>query len=261
MHLPHHSLILGVFALHSFSTLVSASWFTVLQRDDDAQQSVEYTDDEVFKDAVLNSTNTFRRQHNATKLAWNETSAKFAASNSKECIFEHSGGPTGENLASGYPNATSSIEAWGHEREEYDFDKATFSKTTGHFTQLVWKSTTSLGCARTRCDSRSVDHGDAAPGWYLVCEYFPPGNVIGRFKENVQKRVKDGDGGEQEPSATTTTGGGDGARETGGAGGECPYPGQECSGAVGGREGGEGRTRWMVLGVALGVVGGAFVGL
>lgn len=24
-------------------------------------------------------------------------------------------------------------------------------------------------------------------GWYLVCEYDPPGNVVGSFKENVEK--------------------------------------------------------------------------
>lgn len=95
------------------------------------------------------------------------------------------GGPTGENLAAGYPNATSSIDAWGTERDEYDFNKAEFSHETGHFTQMVWKETTTVGCGRRKCDGRG-----GSPGWYVVCEYFPPGNVIGAFEENVQEQVE-----------------------------------------------------------------------
>jgi hypothetical protein len=36
------------------------------------------------------------------------------------------GGPTGENLASGYPNVSASVIAWGHERVDYDFDAGEF---------------------------------------------------------------------------------------------------------------------------------------
>lgn len=32
------------------------------------------------------------------------------------------------------------------------------------------------------------------PGWYVVCEYYPPGNIVGDknqyFKDNVPKQVK-----------------------------------------------------------------------
>ncbi|KAF2265630.1 PR-1-like protein [Lojkania enalia] len=154
----------------------------------DLHVSVEYTDDSAFQRAVLNSTNTYRRQHSASAVEWNESLAEYAGEWSAGCVFEHSGGHSGENLASGYPSTTASHDAWGHEREDYDFDKATFTKQTGHFTQLVWKSTTSVGCGRTLCNGRD---GGGAPGWYIVCEYYPPGNVLGRFKENVQERVRD----------------------------------------------------------------------
>lgn len=36
---------------------------------------------------------------------------------------------------------------------------------TGHFTQLVWKATKTVGCGRTECDGQ--DKGKA-PGW-CVC--------------------------------------------------------------------------------------------
>ena len=36
------------------------------------------------------------------------------------------GGPSGENLASGYANVTESIGVWANERREYDFKSGEF---------------------------------------------------------------------------------------------------------------------------------------
>jgi hypothetical protein len=69
---------------------------------------------------------------------------------------------------------------------DYDFKKGEFSHETGHFTQLVWKATDSVGCGRTECDGKG---GDEAPGWFVVCNYYPAGNVVGLFTENVQAEV------------------------------------------------------------------------
>ena len=99
------------------------------------------------------------------------------------------GGATGENLAEGYANATQSVDEWALERELYDWAKPGFSETTGHFTQLVWSNTTSVGCGRTACDGENN-----TPGYFVVCEYYPPGNVVGDnnqyFVDNVRKQVK-----------------------------------------------------------------------
>ncbi|KAF5020801.1 hypothetical protein F66182_7161 [Fusarium sp. NRRL 66182] len=141
----------------------------------------EWREKDTFTSAILNSTNFYREEHNASALTWNETLEEFATDyldDNEDCVFEHSGGPYGENLAIGYPNSTSSVEAWGDEREEYDFDAAEFSEETGHFTQLVWKETTDVGCGRRLCGER---------GWYLVCEYWPRGNVEGQFSEEVTR--------------------------------------------------------------------------
>lgn len=59
-------------------------------RRDDAEASAEYTKDDDFKKAVLNATNTYRGQHNATGLRWNESLAKTAQEWSEGCVFEHS---------------------------------------------------------------------------------------------------------------------------------------------------------------------------
>ncbi|KAF2441101.1 PR-1-like protein [Karstenula rhodostoma CBS 690.94] len=181
----------------------------------DSQASADYAKDALFKSTILNVTNTYRKQHNATSLKWNDTLADFAKDWSEKCNFEHSGGPNGENLSSGYPNASQSIIAWGHERVDYDFKKGEFTHETGHFSQLVWKATKTVGCGRTECDGQ--DKGKA-PGWFVVCEYYPPGNVIGSFVENVQAKVprdeqpdgpSDPDVPEQEPDAKECPQGGD----------------------------------------------------
>jgi hypothetical protein len=99
------------------------------------------------------------------------------------------GGPTGENLAAGYANASAAVDAWGLEREHYDWNQPGFSEATGHFTQVVWSNTTTVGCGRKACN------GDGGtPGYYVVCEYYPPGNVEGDnnqfFVDNVKRLVK-----------------------------------------------------------------------
>ncbi|TGJ82063.1 hypothetical protein E0Z10_g6705 [Xylaria hypoxylon] len=110
----------------------------------------EFIHDETFTSAILNSTNVYRAAHNASDVVWNRTLEAFASDYLDEvvgtgCKFAHSGGPYGENLALGYPNATASVEAWGDEGGKYNFRKPRFSEATGHFTQLVWKNTTDVG--------------------------------------------------------------------------------------------------------------------
>ena len=69
-------------------------------------------------------------------------------------IFLWQGGPTGENLAAGYANASNAVDAWADEREAYDFNNPGFSEATGHFTQVVWKATTTVGCGRVDCEGK-----------------------------------------------------------------------------------------------------------
>jgi hypothetical protein len=96
------------------------------------------------------------------------------------CAFEHSAGSAyGENLAfmapAGIGTPESVVEGWYGEVDSYDFRGGRFSFETGHFTQLVWASTTQLGCGRVECKGGEI--------W--VCNYAPPGNARGEFKANV----------------------------------------------------------------------------
>src|SRR5258708_6625689 len=98
--------------------------------------SPQYTDALNFRESILNSTNTYRYQHSAGYIYWNETLATYAQSYSENCVWEHSHGPYGENLARGYPDVIGAVDAWGDERALYDFSSTNptgFSEATGHF--------------------------------------------------------------------------------------------------------------------------------
>lgn len=78
---------LFLLASASFSSFAAA----LVQPRDEAQQSAkDFTDDDLFRDTVLNVTNTYRKQHNATELKWNDSLADTAGEWSKRCKFEHS---------------------------------------------------------------------------------------------------------------------------------------------------------------------------
>ena len=65
---------------------------------------------------------------------------------------------------------------WYDEVSAYDFKNPGFSSATGHFTQLVWKGSTQIGCGAA-CSSSN---------WcYVTCNYYPPGNYLSQFANNV----------------------------------------------------------------------------
>lgn len=127
--------------------------------------------------------NRARAKHCAAPLTWSPRLAAIAQKwadtlRARHCSFEHSGGTTGENLAAGTIGAldpTSTVDYWYSEIKDYKFPNGGFSETTGHFTQVVWKGTTSVGCGHSQCNGNDI--------W--VCEYDPAGNWEGQYRENV----------------------------------------------------------------------------
>ncbi|MFB9903533.1 CAP family protein [Allokutzneria oryzae] len=71
------------------------------------------------------------------------------------------------------------VQSWYDEIKDYDFARPGFSGATGHFTQVVWKASTKLGCARV------AGQGGKWFETYVVCNYKVPGNVQGDFPRNV----------------------------------------------------------------------------
>jgi uncharacterized protein YkwD len=134
--------------------------------------------------AVLDETNRYRAMHQAPPLTWSSTLAGEAQSWADRCVFEHSTMGNGENLyaASGSFNGATAVTSWYDEIKSYNFNDPGFGMDTGHFTQLVWKSTRQVGCAVKFCSYLADAFSDA---YFLVCEYSPPGNMQGEFAQNV----------------------------------------------------------------------------
>ena len=67
------------------------------------------------------------------------------------------------------------VNDWYSEISQYDFTSNTPSGETGHFTQVVWKSTKHVGCGIASCSGNDL----------LVCQYSPAGNYDGQYLDNV----------------------------------------------------------------------------
>jgi Cysteine-rich secretory protein family len=60
---------------------------------------------------------------------------------------------------------------WVDEKKNYHGEPGDFNGV-GHYTQMVWRNTTSVGCG--------TGSGSKLPYSILVCRYYPPGNIFGQ---------------------------------------------------------------------------------
>ncbi|KAG8735147.1 hypothetical protein FRC12_018201 [Ceratobasidium sp. 428] len=132
---------------------------------------------QTMANAYLDAHNSFRAQHGARALVWSPALATKAQNWANACVFKH--GSVGENLAAGTGNygAVDAVKGWTDEIKDYD----PRNPKPSHFTQVVWKSSTQLGCAVKQCPPGSIFPAKFGVAYYHVCEYTPPGNVIGQF--------------------------------------------------------------------------------
>jgi uncharacterized protein YkwD len=116
-------------------------------------------------------------------MAWDPTAAEVARDWADACLWRHSGTPGyGENLFASTATGASigdAVDGWASEIADYDYalNRCAPGKMCGHYTQIVWRSSTLVGCAAAICDTGSPFGSGRWINW--VCEYVPPGNYVG----------------------------------------------------------------------------------
>jgi pathogenesis-related protein 1 len=136
-------------------------------------------------------------------LAWSDEIAVLAQNYANKLAangrFEHDSAKYkysyGENLyASKKPlneiaTYEEAVNSWYVEKDYYDYDtnscsidkdhKVTVNSssydTCGHYTQIVWKKTSYVGCGKAQYTT-----GDYKGGYVIVCKYYTPGNYVGQ---------------------------------------------------------------------------------
>merc|ERR1712151_678926 len=133
--------------------------------------------------AVLDQHNLYRCLHGVNALTWDDAIAANAQQHATSTggTMVHSTyasrqgvggfGNVGENLASGVTDA-GAVDMWYNEvRFTNGGLQNAYSDQTGHYTQVVWRDTSRLGCG--------------IQGTLLVCQYGAGGNMRGGFQRNV----------------------------------------------------------------------------
>ncbi len=146
--------------------------------------------------AVIDAHNRWRSQAGVTeKLSYSPELAASAQAwvdhlkQSNHCQMKHSkpDGKYGENLywasALNWSDGRRQlqrvlpdkvVDSWGSERADYDYEsnRCREGKMCGHYTQMVWRTTTRVGCAMAVCEDSQEQ--------VWACQYQPAGNWQGR---------------------------------------------------------------------------------
>lgn len=135
---------------------------------------------------MLATHNEARAQHGAPPLVWDKELERAAQAYADKMaqmeVFAHD--PTnrnprqGENLwrgSRGHFRYTDRVAGWIGEKAYFKPGVFPDNSTTGnwqsvsHYTQIIWPTTTAIGCASASSATRD----------YLVCRYWPAGNKDG----------------------------------------------------------------------------------
>ncbi|KAL6248576.1 hypothetical protein RBB50_004831 [Rhinocladiella similis] len=145
-----------------------------------------------YQTGILAAHNVHRSNHSAAALTWNAQMATYAAETAAKCVYQHDlspgGGGYGQNIGAGYtPNQVPAMignDMYNNEMPYYPLPYGVNNPDTsnfgawGHFSQIVWKGTTGVGCATQQCGTLQ---GATFTQYFTVCNYYPPGNIGGAY--------------------------------------------------------------------------------
>ncbi|KAK8074448.1 hypothetical protein PG997_009111 [Apiospora hydei] len=157
--------------------------------------------------AAVNSHNQHRSNHSAPEAQWDDRIAGYAANTAASCKYAHDmkqgDADYGQNIAMwGLSSGAEKLgdvgainmaitDMWYNGElnlflpsyyGEASPDMTNFEKW-GHFSQLVWKESTKVGCQAQFCPKGTMN--DIMDTWFMVCNYYPAGNMGGGYAKNV----------------------------------------------------------------------------
>lgn len=155
--------------------------------------SPDTTGSSAYQDIVLTHHNVHRANHSADPLTWDDDMANLAQAEASVCVFAHNvTGSYGQNIAAGVSpeRVSEAITSMFYNNEEPYFTYYGEANPTanfeswGHFSQLVWKGTTGVGCATVHCPGGIAEAEGTSP-YFTVCNYSPAGNWGGEYAQNI----------------------------------------------------------------------------
>lgn len=145
--------------------------------------------EESFSGEIVAAHNKYRTELGIEGLKWSDILAVHAqkwadhlASLGGRSLMHASAserGNEGENLwmgSAGYYSLTQMVDGWGGEKKYFVYGTFPNVSSTGnwadvgHYTQVIWKDTKEVGCAKSTAGGYDI----------LVCRYSPPGNYMSR---------------------------------------------------------------------------------
>lgn len=153
-----------------------------------------------YQEIAVYHHNLHRANHSAPSVTWSNDLASTAATIAASCNYAHNvqvnGGGYGQNIAAGVEaNNISSIitdlfyngeVGWFADLYGEAQPSMTNFEHWGHFSQIVWKGTTAVGCATQDCSKQGLTGvGSNVPPYFTVCNYKSPGNYANEYAANI----------------------------------------------------------------------------
>lgn len=124
------------------------------------------------------------------RLEWDPKLAQVAQNFANGCSYGHNSSATsdyqalggtatyvGENIAmsSTILSEQQTFNLWSSEEASFVYEPMTSTDATtfGHYSQLIWRNTTYVGCAVAACTGTYP--------YFAVCDYAPGGNIISQY--------------------------------------------------------------------------------
>lgn len=141
-----------------------------------------------FEEDFLEAHNRYRRRHGVPPLKLDRKLSKYSEEwanyLAQRNTLEHRPCSNyGENIYCLYSsdpnfkvNGHTPVDTWYEEVAHHPFGKEPSSLRSGHFSQVIWKSSEYLGLGVAKNTQGSI---------YIVANYSPAGNFVGHYVENV----------------------------------------------------------------------------